>query len=71
MGEQTMVTNKNDTVMQTSDEPIVLGPMVRYTSECEASMWVETRDAGEVAVSPTVGAGARARSAHTGITTPS
>ena len=50
MGEQTMVTNKNDTVMQTSDEPIVLGPMVRYTSECEASMWVETRDAGEVAV---------------------
>ena len=50
MGEQTMVTNENDTVMQTSDEPIVLGPMVRYTSECEASMWVETRDAGEVAV---------------------
>ena len=49
MGEQTMVTNENDTVMQTSDEPIVLGPMVRYTSECEASMWVETRDAGGAA----------------------
>lgn len=33
-----------------TNEPIVLGPMTRYASETEATVWAETRDAGEMTV---------------------